>query len=398
MRNVLFVINTLGQGGAEVAMMQLMKKLQENDCTIDLYVMINQGELVHRLPEGVNLLNKDYDDTDVLSSKGKRHIALRLLRYSFKNNAFLHNLPYIFRNYRNMKKNNAVDIKKLLWKMISENAPVFDKEYDLAISFLEGASAYYTARHVKANAKCVFIHIDYELIGYNRMLDEDCFDHFDRIFTVSDVVKESFIHMYPEHEDKTMVFHNIIDQEGIIARSRLDGGFEDDYSGTRILTVARLVDQKRLDVSIEACGKLIDEGYDIRWYVLGEGDQRKALSQLIEKNGLNESFLLLGVKSNPYPYYAKCDLYVHCTQIEGKSIAIQEAMTLGCPVIVSDCSGNRDQVLDKENGLIVRFEVDEIVKAIKQLIDDRQYARRLGENAAKVVLTSEDMPKILELL
>ena len=57
---------------------------------------------------------------------------------------------------------------------------------------------------------------------------------------------------------------------------------------------------------------------------MGEGELRNKLQQKIDSLGLKEDFLLLGAKENPYPYYKQCDLYVHATRFEGKSIAIQE--------------------------------------------------------------------------
>ena len=93
---------------------------------------------------------------------------------------------------------------------------------------------------------------------------------------------------------------------------------------------------------VPAMKLLKDQGIKARWYVLGEGELRNKLQQKIDSLGLKEDFLLLGAKENPYPYYKQCDLYVHATRFEGKSIAIQEAQVLGCTILVSDCSGNRE--------------------------------------------------------
>ena len=73
-KKVLFVMNTMGRGGAEVALLALMNSPGMADCDMSLYVMLGQGELIGRLPAGVQLLNRDYDDADVLSADGKRSI------------------------------------------------------------------------------------------------------------------------------------------------------------------------------------------------------------------------------------------------------------------------------------------------------------------------------------
>ena len=84
LKKILFVINTLGQGGAEVALIELIKELPRlTDCTIDLYVMLGQGELIDSIPPYVNVLNKKMDPTDVLSTTGRkrlyRHTLAKLL-------------------------------------------------------------------------------------------------------------------------------------------------------------------------------------------------------------------------------------------------------------------------------------------------------------------------------
>ena len=78
--------------------------------------------------------------------------------------------------------------------------------------------------------------------------------------------------------------------------------------------------------------------------MLSEGELRNKLQGLIDKYGLTDDFILEGVRKNPFPYYRNCDLYVHATGYEGKSIAIQEAQVLGKPVLATDCNGNREQI------------------------------------------------------
>lgn len=72
MKKVLFVINTLGQAGAEKALLELMKHFSPDEYEVSLYVLLGQGELIHDLPRYVKVLNKDYSDASVLSGKGKK--------------------------------------------------------------------------------------------------------------------------------------------------------------------------------------------------------------------------------------------------------------------------------------------------------------------------------------
>ena len=92
-------------------------------------------------------------------------------------------------------------------------------------------------------------------------------------------VKQHFLAVYPEHAGKAEVFHNLLDREGICRQARTGEGFSDGYGGQRLLTVGRLTYQKAYDIAIEAMKRLKDAGCRARWYVLGEGDQRRALRQ-----------------------------------------------------------------------------------------------------------------------
>ena len=298
-----------------------------------------------------------------------------------------------------MRRAGRLQTDKLLWRMLSDGAQRFDDTFDLAVAYLEGASAYYVADHVKARKKAAFIHIDYAGAGYTRAMDQGCWERFDRIFGVSDEVKEHFLRVYPEYEEKTGVFHNIVDQEAIRRRAGEAGGFQDDYDGMRLLTVGRLTRQKAYDIAIDAMKILKDRGYRARWYVLGEGDQRRALEKKIHALGLDEDFLLSGAADNPFPYYRQTDLYVHATRFEGKSIAIQEAQTLGCAVIASDCNGNREQIRNGQDGILCGLSPQAIADSIGSLLEDEEKRKRIGQEAAEKSTTQgQELQMLLELL
>ena len=72
MKKILFVINTLGRGGAENALIQLIKKLDKDEYDISLYVILGQGELIDKVPENVRILNDGFDSSSVLSREGKK--------------------------------------------------------------------------------------------------------------------------------------------------------------------------------------------------------------------------------------------------------------------------------------------------------------------------------------
>lgn len=397
-KKVLFVINTLGHAGAEVALLELLNHMDRKKYELYLYVLLGQGEMFETLPADVHILNDSYSSESVLSESGRKQMRRNCLHTMLKKGHRIQNMHYIFSQYCQMKKRGTVQIDKLLWRVLSDGGKRLEDTFDLAVAYLEGGSTYYVAEHVKARKKAAFVHIDYGSTGYSREMDQGCYDKMDRIFTVSDEVKKHFLEFYPEYEAKTEVFHNLIDQEKIRIRSEEAGGFKDAYDGFRILTVGRLNPQKGYEIAVNAMKKIMDSGAEARWYVLGEGQERKKLELQIQQLGLERDFILCGAVENPYPYYRQADLYVHATRFEGKSIAIQEAQTLGCAILASDCNGNREQIEHGVDGLLCELDADRIAQQILQLMHDPERRQQMGNAAKEKVLScKEDMQKLLQL-
>lgn len=380
-KKLLFVINTLSRAGAETALLELLKKLNGQEYEIYLYVITGQGEMIHKLPAYVRLLNPAFDTHSVLTKKGRVELIKKVCQSFVKNGRLIGKFCYVMKTLFLMVEYRRIQTDKLFWRILSDGADRIDLCFDLAMAWIEGGSVYYVADHVKARKKVALIHIDYENAGYTRAMDQDCFKEFANIFAVSEETKKHFLNFYPEYAGKMDVFHNIVNQEYIRLRAQEKGGFSDKYEGFRILSVGRLTWQKGFDVAIEAMKLLKEKEYGIRWYVLGEGEQKKALLKKIRGLRLEEDFLLLGQKDNPYPYFAQADLYVHATRYEGKSIAIQEAQTLGRAVIASDCNGNREQIEDGKDGILCELTPGDVAKKIEELYLDGERRRSLGKKA-----------------
>ncbi|MBR3825490.1 MAG: glycosyltransferase [Lachnospiraceae bacterium] len=399
MKKILITINTLGLAGAEVAMLSLLKQLDPKEYEIHLFVLTGQGELRSRIPDYVKVLNSTYSESSVLSAEGRKYLMKTVLKALICKGKGITLFPYLCKHGFRQLREGKIRPDKLLWRVISDGAERFEETYDLAVAYLEGVATYYVTDHVNAKKKVAFLHVDYNEAGYSRSLDKECYLQMDRIFTVSDEVKDSFLKEYPDCAEKTSVFHNILNQDEIREKAKLPGGFTDDYEGFRILTVGRLTTQKAYDIAIDAMKLLKDKGVKARWYVLGEGDQRPILETQINRLELKDDFILLGATDNPYPYYAQTDLYVHATRFEGKSIAIQEAQTLGCPMVVSDCSGNREQVIPNVDGVLCELTPEGICAGILELYEDEGKRLRYGQEAGKKQLTNpEEISKLLELI
>lgn len=401
MKSILFVINTMGVGGGEKALLELLKRMDFKQYKVSLLVLTGQGELINQLPKEINLLNKCYSPISVLNRLGKIRLIKTVVKTMFTRGTILKRLGYILSNLKDMIKQGEIKKDKLFWKILSDGAQRLDVGVDLAVAYLEGASAYYVADYVTAKKKVAFIHIDYSKAGYNRKLDEDCYLYFDQIFTVSESARKAFIAVYPECKDRTQIFYDLIDRENIICSASKKGGFSDNYQGYRILTVGRLVPQKALDVAIDTMKILKASDKPFRWYVLGEGELRKKLEKQIHNLGLEKDFILLGTVDNPFPYYAQCDLYVHTAYFEGKgSIALEEAQVLGCAVVASEHSGVWEQVKDGVDGMVCKLNPKMLAEGILDLVDhpNKMASFALAASKREQIDYQKEIRKLVDLI
>lgn len=384
MKKILFVINTMGRAGAEKSMTELMKAIDKDKYELHLLSLINRGEMFDSVPTNVIIHNKNPDSKSVLSIGAKLVLYKTVFVSMIKGGNILKNLSYLLKNIREQSRSGDIQLDKLFWRIISEGTPIIKGEFDIAIAYLEGGASYYVANRVRAKKKISYIHIDYKKSGYTPLMDQGCFDNMDKLFIVSEDAKKSFLEVYPKYVDKVDLFYNIINPEEIRSLAKENLGFSDNYNGLRILTIGRLHYQKAYDIAIPVLSKLKKLGYNVRWYVIGEGSIRGQLEKIIKDYDVVNEFILLGGKENPYPYLKKADLYVHTTRFEGKSIAIEEAQVLGKAIVASDCTGNREQIEDGVNGLIVPLEVNEIVKGITKVIDNNELKDKFQQGSLNI--------------
>ena len=125
---------------------------------------------------------------------------------------------------------------------------------------------------------------------------------------------------------------------------------------------------KGFDLAVKALRILHDKGLtNIKWYVVGYGGYEAELKELIAKNNLEKSFVLLGKKTNPYPYIKACDLYVQPSRYEGKAVTVTEAKILRKPILITNYPTSGSQVEDGIDGIICEGSAEGIAEGIQQL-------------------------------
>ena len=137
------------------ALLELLPRFSPEEYEVSLFVLMGQGELIQELPAHVKLLNQHYSTEPVLDKKGKKVLAGKVMARALSHASLFRNLPYLISNFLEMKKRKNVCVDKLLWKVMADGAWRTTEQYDLAVAYLEGGSAYYVRDYVRSEERRV---------------------------------------------------------------------------------------------------------------------------------------------------------------------------------------------------------------------------------------------------
>ena len=137
-----------------------------------------------------------------------------------------------------------------------------------------------------------------------------------------------------------------------------------------LLSIGRLSPQKGFDFAIDAARILKDEGLKFIWFIIGQGELKEKLQEQIKQKHLEDCFVLLGVRENPYPYIKNADLVIQPSRYEGKSVVLDETKILAKPLIVTNYPTVHDQIMDGKEGVIVDIAAEAISNGIMELLNN----------------------------
>lgn len=369
---IFIAIHYLEIGGAEISLIGLLQALDYSKYDVDLFVYSHRGELMQFIPKEVNLLPEipEYAQIerpmkDALKD-GYWRIVLRRLIAKRR-----------FARYK--KSKNPVDNGAIFGYVFDSVTPVLPSleylgEYDLAISFLTPHNI--VADKVKAKKKAAWIHTDYSKIDVDAELELPVWSKFDHVVSISDQVTENFLSVFPSLKDKIVRIDNILSPKFVRERAeqihpevvrkempKIDGV-------TNFLSVGRFCYAKNYENVPDICRRIIESGVNVRWYLIGYGGDEPLIRSKIAEAGMEKHVIILGKKSNPYPYIKACDIYVQPSRYEGNSVTVREAQILCKPVVVTDYSTVRNQVRNGEDGVIVPMDNSECALCIAGLVRD----------------------------
>lgn len=386
MKKIAIVTRKMITGGIEKALISMLEIMPKDKFDITLFVMARGGEFEEYIPKQVKIKCLYGEENSV-----KEKIIGKLKRADI-----IGSIKIPLYTALSIKAKKVYEQERYLSKIL----PKQTEKFDLAIAYHTPASfsVIYVSEHLNAKKKVAWIHSDVEV--YKNELENyiDYYEKFEKIYCVSKYGKDKFDNQYHKMRDKTDVIYNIINNEQIYNLADEYKAFEDNFDGIRILTVGRLTKQKGTDIIPKIIYTILENRFNIRWYVVGDGEERENIINEIKVLGLEERLILVGTKNNPYPYFKECDIYVQPSRHEGYCLTLAEAKRFNKPIVTTDFVGALEQINNNETGLIVKFDECEIEKSVLKLIKDEKLRERLCSNLEKINYKNDTLEGLYALI
>ena len=370
-------MKTMNIGGAERSLIGLLNSFDYDSYDVSLFLNHHVGELMNEIPKEVNLLpeNTKYSVFEIPISK-----LLFSRRFIYGIARLLAKIDLeIYCILKNKDKNTWIK-QQYAHKYIVPLLPKIEGEFEIGINFL-GVSDILNNK-IKSNIKIGWIHTDYDQLIANKKMDYDIYSKLDYIINVSNKAKDIFLREYPYLTNKTLLIENIVQPNRIKYKASeflVENEMLRKEGGKVILSIGRFGKAKNFD-SIPEIASIVNKKHkNLTWYIIGYGSDENLIEENIIKFNMQNNVFILGKKTNPYPYIAKCDVYIQPSRYEAKAVTVREAQILGKPVIITNYQTARDQLNDGIDGFIVSQNIEKCGKEISLLLEDDGKLSKVSE-------------------
>lgn len=339
MKKVLFLINTLADGGAERVLVDLANGMDKTKFDVTIQTIVDTGQRKQELSGNV----------------------------SYKTIIKIHN-PFI------RKMLTAIITRvipaKFVYRMFVKN------NYDIEVAFLEGLPTKIIAASDTNSKKFAWVHTD--LIRYSDSFKiysshtacKKVYEKFNKIIGVSEDVITQFKTKLDWAEDNTIVAYNVNNDEQIRELSKETIPDLKKKDVVTFISCGRLTVQKGFDRLIRIHKRLIDEKFKCELWIVGGGSEYDKLNDYITENNLTDSVILFGFQSNPYKYIANADVFVCSSNTEGYSSVVTEAIILQLPVITVKVAGAEEPKECLRYNILCENSEEELYEKMKYVLEN----------------------------
>lgn len=334
-KKILFLIETLGGGGAERVLVNLVNAMDKSQFDITVMTVFDGGVNAKNLSEDI------------------KYIELNSKKFSGIKTVFKF-LP-----------------KKSLYRKYLKGY-VNREKYDLIVAYMTGVPTFIAAG--ASAPKIAWLHGEFfKPHDFKSWLNifglKHIYNKFNYVAGVSEYTCERFKEVI-KADVPSKVIYNTNDVKRIVSLSEEACRKNEKMT---FVTVGCLEQTKGFDRLINVCRKLIDDGFVFQLNILGEGIERTSLENQITRLDLQSYVKLSGFQQNPYKYVKNSDLFICSSRTEGLSTAVSEAVILGTPVVSTDVSGAKEILGDNnEFGIVTENDEDSLYNGIKTVISDKE--------------------------
>ena len=355
-KKIIFITQALWIGGIETALVNLLNCIDYNEYDVTVLVCRASLEMKEKINSKCRLIIIDREQTISFNSAYK-YKSLYHLTEEPDNPSSLHNIMMwtvpVIKWFEN----------RLYIRYIRDF--IKEEHFDAAIIYSDVVSEI-AIRAINADKYLMFYHH-----GAMRHVYHDgiAYKKCEKIIAVSQNQALELKKFVPKYADKITVINNFTDVKGIISRSLLP--CEDTFDSEKydIVTVGRVSYEKGMDLAVQACAKLVSNGFkNIKWWIVGDGPAMPEIKKLVSKLNMNDYVNLVGMKENPYPYIKNADLYVQPSRFESFGLTIKEAMILCKPIISTSTFGAKEIIQNRKNGILCSSEKNDLANKIEEFI------------------------------
>ena len=353
-KKILVRIGSLRHGGAEKVLATFLKKLPDDKYEIDLLLNLYSGKYLSEIPDWINViyLNKG----EMITTNRLQDIPVKAFRVMYQ---------FVLKKF-----------PKLLYATILKN-----KKYDIEFAAIHGFRDEILNSPLKNSKKIVWIHNDLRKTHFHNYTDEEIrkFFGFDKILVISEQIKADFENLAKTEDEKsrTVRIYNPLDTEEVISKSQEVGSGK--LEGQQPLTnnnqptfvsVGTVFPQKGFDRLLKVHKRLLDEGFQHKIQIVGDGYDFENIKKLRSELGVENTAEMIGFTDNPYPYFKNADFYVLSSRYEGFPTVLFEAITLKKKIIATDVSGVREMLEEGKLGFIVDNSQNGIYEGMKKALQN----------------------------
>jgi glycosyltransferase involved in cell wall biosynthesis len=307
-KRITFFLDALHGGGAEKAVVNLIKGLAERDeFELDLVLATKEGPYLDLVPQEVRIVD--------LNTGRAIKATLPLMNYLRENRpwALIGNMGHV-----NVVASIARELSGIKTKLV----------------LVEQNTLSANQSKLK-RAKLVEL--------FMKLL----YPRADAVAGVSAGVARDLEQQLGLGKETVKVLNNPVVNEDLITKSQasIDHPWFAADMPPVFLAVGRLNPQKDFPNLLNAFAQ-VREQQEARLIILGEGEERSALESIIQNLGIGEDVLLPGFVKNPYAYMKHASCFVLSSREEGLPTVLIEAMACGCPVVATNCPSGPDEILD----------------------------------------------------